>query len=73
MRTQYDTINYYSRQGVALMNAIENKTKKMFHETHSELEESWYNALDTKNMGNIVYFHNQLCKEYDRLDGELEE
>ncbi len=55
------------------MNGIEDKTGKMFHETHKELERDIYKAFDAKNMSNILYFHNKLCKEYDKLDGELEE
>ncbi len=73
MRTQQDTITYYSKQCVKLMNGIEDKTGKMFHETHKELERDIYKAFDAKNMSNILYFHNKLCKEYDKLDGELEE
>lgn len=66
--TKLMTDRQYAMTIFKLMALIENKTGKMFQETHGELEKDFWDAVDTGNSNKVKFVYNQLCKEFDSLN-----
>lgn len=66
MKYNYKQIN--ERRALNLIEQIENRTNKMFQESHPELEKT-YQEVATLNAG-WPYLINQLSKVLDQLNKE---
>jgi hypothetical protein len=62
-------LQYLSRQGVICMNRIEDSCQKMMSEINPELESSWFQALDDKDIKRLNSLYNQLTKLVDESEG----
>lgn len=68
MNTQ-DQINYYRKSCIKFMNTIEDRTKKMIHESeHKALEAAFWSAVDAKDLNKIKSIHNSLAKITDAIN-----
>ena len=60
-----DKINYYSRQGVAIMGRIEDEAGKMMSDIDAVLEANFWAAIDSKDEKRARNLYFQLCRLCD--------
>ena len=64
-----DHFNLYSRWILDQMTTIEdlNTQKLMFHEIYPEIQKMYEFGIENKNKGKLMFIHNFLAKEIDRI------
>lgn len=64
-----DQTQYYKQRILKLMSLIEDKTNRMFHETHPELERSIWMTMDNGNdRSGLIYITDQLSGIFDEVN-----
>lgn len=68
--TNEDQIKYLRNSILTMMVRIEDKTGQLFHESHPELESSFWFLVDANNLSGLKLKHNEFCKIVDSLEME---
>lgn len=64
----FNRLNYLAREGVRCMNRIEDSRGRMMSEINPDLESSWYQALDAKDLRKLNSLYSQLTKLVDESE-----
>jgi hypothetical protein len=59
--------NYFRREILKNMAAIEDITGKMFHEMEPELFDKWIEASDSEDVKKLGSVHAKICRIVDRV------
>jgi hypothetical protein len=67
LNTKSAQVRYYRAQGAALMNSIEDTTKKLINDIDAQLEAQYWRAHDSQSVPELRKVYKKLCELHDLL------